>query len=227
MDVVELGADADYRETWALQRRLHEQVAAGERPATVLLLEHASVYTAGTSTRAEDLPTDGSEAIRVDRGGRITWHGPGQLVVYPIVRLLDAVRVVDWVRRLEEAAIRSVLAAGLETTRVAGRAGVWVADSAGERKVAQIGVRVTRRTSLHGVSVNVRNSLDPFRAIVPCGIADAGVTTVEAELGRAPEVAEMGRSFAAALEPLLDFSAFDSVAADTDDHARPREEAHA
>ncbi|UOW01235.1 MULTISPECIES: lipoyl(octanoyl) transferase LipB [Agrococcus] len=213
MDVVELGAGADYRETWALQRALHAQVVDGARP-TLLLLEHASVYTAGTSTQPGDLPTDGSEAIEVDRGGRITWHGPGQLVAYPIVALPDAVQVVDWVRRLEEAIIRALAASGLATRRIRGRAGVWVADASGERKVAQVGVRVASRASMHGIAINVANSLAPFTTIVPCGIADAGVTTVELETGSTHDPMAIGRRFAAELEPLLDFAPFTSVALD-------------
>lgn len=214
MDVVELGAGADYRATWERQRSLHAEVAAGRRGPTVLLLEHASVYTAGTSTQPEDLPTDGSETIEVDRGGRITWHGPGQLVAYPIVALPDAVRVVDWVRRLEEAIIRALAESGLATRRIDGRAGVWVSDAAGDRKVAQVGVRVTARTSMHGIAINVCNSLAPFSAIVPCGISDAGVTTLAIEAGAAPPPIEVGRRFAAALEPLLDFAPFTSIALD-------------
>ncbi|WP_188718385.1 lipoyl(octanoyl) transferase LipB [Agrococcus terreus] len=227
METTWLGEGADYRETWALQRRLHAEVAAGERGPTLLLLEHASVYTAGTSTQPADLPTDGSEAIEVDRGGRITWHGPGQLVAYPIVRLPDAVRVVDWVRRLEEAVIRALAAEGLATRRVAGRAGVWVLDDAGERKVAQVGVRVASRTSLHGVAINVANSLAPFGAIVPCGIADAGVTTLRDETGSHASVEAVGRRFAAALEPLLAFEPFESAAPPTAQLAVVREGAAA
>lgn len=211
METTWLGAGADHRETYALQRRLHAEVADGTRGPTLLLLEHTSVYTAGTSTQPGDLPTDGSEVIEVDRGGRITWHGPGQLVAYPIVALPEAVRVVDWVRRLEEAAIRALAAHGLATGRIAGRAGVWIADEAGERKVAQVGVRVERRTSLHGVAINVENALAPFEAIVPCGIADAGVTTLKLETGRSPGVEAMGRAYAAALEPLLAFEPFETV----------------
>lgn len=214
MDVIELGTGADYRETWALQRRLHGEVAAGERGSTVVLLEHASVYTAGTSTRPEDLPADGSPVVEVDRGGRITWHGPGQLVAYPIVALPNAVQVVDWVRRLEEAVIRTLCDAGLPTRRIAKRAGVWVSDAAGDRKVGQIGVRVTSRVSMHGVSVNVSNGPEGFAAIHPCGITDAGVTTLRGELGDAPPVSEIGRAFAAHLRPLLDFQRFASVAVD-------------
>lgn len=227
MEITWLGEGADYRETWALQRRLHAEVAAGRRGPTLLLLEHASVYTAGTSTQPADLPTDGSEAIEVDRGGRITWHGPGQLVAYPLVRLPDAVRVVDWVRRLEEAVIRALAAEGLATRRVAGRAGVWVLDDAAddepERKVAQVGVRVAARTSLHGVAINVRNSLAPFEAIVPCGIADAGVTTLRDETGSRASVEAVGRRFAAALEPLLAFEPFESAAPPTAQLAVVRE----
>ncbi|WP_404312796.1 lipoyl(octanoyl) transferase LipB [Agrococcus terreus] len=227
METTWLGEGADYRETWALQRRLHAEVAAGERGPTLLLLEHASVYTAGTSTQPADLPTDGSAAIEVDRGGRITWHGPGQLVAYPLVRLPDAVRVVDWVRRLEEAVIRALAAEGLATRRVAGRAGVWVLDDAGERKVAQVGVRVASRTSLHGVAINVSNSLAPFEAIVPCGIADAGVTTLRDETGSPATAEAVGRRFAAALEPLLAFEPFDSAAPPTAQLAVVREGAAA
>ncbi len=201
MRVTRLGREVDYDEAWALQRRLHDEVAAGGEDA-LLLLEHASVYTAGTSTQDADLPTDGSRVVHVDRGGRITWHGPGQLVAYPIVAIGE-LGVVDWVRRLEEAILATLRPLGLDVERVRGRAGVWLRGDgtpfARDRKIAQVGVRVAGGVSTHGIAINVDPDLSAFARIVPCGIADAGVTSIAAELGRAPSVEEVGDAFAAAL----------------------------
>jgi lipoyl(octanoyl) transferase len=176
-----------YQEAWARQRELHAAVSAGHAPNTVVLLEHEFVYTAGRSTKPGDLPFDGSAVIDVDRGGRITWHGPGQLVAYPIVRLGEPLDVRKFVCRLERAVIDTCAAFGLATGRVPGRTGVWVAE---QRKVAAIGVRVSRGATMHGLALNCGNDLAAYERIVPCGITDAGVTTVSAELGRAVSVAD-------------------------------------
>ncbi len=188
-----LGTDAvDYVEAWDLQRRVHEQVVAGG-PGTVLLLEHPPVYTAGKRTEPHERPVDGTPVIDVDRGGKITFHGPGQLVGYPIVRLPSHVHVVDYVRRLEEALIGVCAELGVATARVPGRSGVWLAeDERGpERKVAAIGIRVSRGVAMHGFALNCDVDLSWYDRFVPCGIADAGVTSLSAELGRDVTVAEV------------------------------------
>ncbi|SCG46151.1 lipoyl(octanoyl) transferase LipB [Micromonospora humi] len=183
----------DYQAAWAEQRRLHEAVVAGERGDTVLLLEHPSVYTAGKRTEPWDRPTDGTPVVDVDRGGKITWHGPGQLVGYPIVRLPDPVDVVAYVRRTEQLLIDVCAEFGLTAGRVEGRSGVWVPedDRGPARKVAAIGIRVARGVTLHGFSVNCDCDLGFFDRIVPCGIRDAGVTSLTAELGRPVTVADV------------------------------------
>ncbi|MBA3528989.1 MAG: lipoyl(octanoyl) transferase LipB, partial [Propionibacteriaceae bacterium] len=147
----------DYQQVWDLQRTVHAEVASGARPATVIMLEHRSVYTAGKRTEPHERPLDGTPVLDVDRGGKITWHGPGQLVGYPIVALPEAVYVVDYVRRLEEAMIRMFSGYGLATGRVPGRSGVWLAAETNrtERKIAAIGVRVASRTTMHGFAINV------------------------------------------------------------------------
>ena len=181
-----LGAPTPYQAGWDEQRRVHSEIVAGALPNTVLLVEHEPVYTAGKRTRPEDRPVDGTPVIDVDRGGRITWHGPGQLVGYPLVRLPDPVDVMDYVHRLE-AAIMSVCAdLGIITERQDERTGVWVpADERGPaRKIAAIGVRVARGVTMHGFALNCNNDLDWYHRIVPCGIRDAGVTTITEELGR-------------------------------------------
>jgi lipoyl(octanoyl) transferase len=183
----------DYREAWAEQRRIHEEVVAGTGPDTVLLLEHPSVYTAGKRTNSWDRPVDGTEVIDVDRGGRITWHGPGQIVGYPILKLADPIDVVAYVRRVEQTLIDVCAELGLVSGRVEGRSGVWVpADDRGpDRKVAAIGVRVARGVTLHGFALNCDCDLRAFDKIVPCGISDAGVTSLSAELGRDVTVPEV------------------------------------
>ena len=181
-----------YEQAWAEQRRLHAARLAGEIPDTVLLLEHPPVYTAGRRTAAWERPSDGTPVLDVDRGGKITWHGPGQLVGYPILALPDPVDVVAYVRRLEAALIAACAELGLATTRVTGRTGVWVpADDHGpDRKVAAIGIRVSRRVTMHGFAVNCDPDLTAFSRIVACGISDAGVTSLTAELGRRVGVAD-------------------------------------
>jgi lipoyl(octanoyl) transferase len=181
------GADAvDYEAAWEQQRALHADVVAGARPDTVLLLEHTPVYTAGKRTEPQERPVDGTPVVDVDRGGKITWHGPGQLVGYPICRLPGHVYVVDYVRRLEETMIGICADLGVTAGRVKGRSGVWLPadDTRPERKVGAIGVRVSRGVTMHGFALNADCDLGWFDKIVPCGIADAGVTTLSAEVGR-------------------------------------------
>jgi lipoyl(octanoyl) transferase len=185
-----------YESAWAEQRRLHAARLAGEEPDTVLLLEHEAVYTAGKRTEPHERPVTGdgtgTPVLDVDRGGKITWHGPGQLVGYPIVRLPDPVDVVAYVRRLEQVLIDACEDLGLTTTRVQGRSGVWApADGRGpDRKVAAVGIRVAQGVTMHGFALNCDCDLAVFDAIVPCGIADAGVTSLTAELGRPVTVHE-------------------------------------
>jgi lipoyl(octanoyl) transferase len=183
IDVRRLGT-VDYETAWALQRELVDARVAGG-PDTLLLLEHPSVYTAGKRTLPEERPVDGTAVVDTDRGGKITWHGPGQLVGYPIIGLTEPLDVVNYVRRLEESLIHVCAELGLETGRVEGRSGVWVpTDARGPaRKVGAIGVRVSRATTLHGFALNCDCDLEAFSAIVPCGISDAGVTSLTAELG--------------------------------------------
>jgi lipoyl(octanoyl) transferase len=175
-----------YGDAWERQRRLHAARAEGRVGDTVLLLEHPPVFTAGKRTEAHERPLDGTPVIDVDRGGKITFHGPGQLVGYPILALPEHVYVVDYVRRLEEALIRTCADLGLATGRVRGRSGVWLAADAHrpERKIAALGVRVSRKVTMHGFALNCDVDLAWYDAIVPCGIADAGVTSLSAELGR-------------------------------------------
>jgi lipoyl(octanoyl) transferase len=214
---VGIGPEAvDYQAAWQLQRQVHADVVAGG-PGTVLLLEHPPVYTAGKRTEPHERPADGTPVVEVDRGGKITFHGPGQLVGYPIVRLPDHVYVVDYVRRLEEALIRVCRDLGVETARVPGRSGVWLrADpSTGsgpgrpERKVAAIGIRVSQGVAMHGFALNCDVSLDWYDRFVPCGITDAGVTTLSAELERDVTVAEVLQLVEQHLAELLAWTPYD------------------
>ena len=186
-------AAVPYPEGWDLQRLLHERRASGEIPDTCLLLEHQPVYTAGKRTGPLDRPlTDpGIPVIDVDRGGKITWHGPGQLVGYPILALAEPLDVIAYVRALEEALIRCCADAGVATTRVEGRSGVWITGDGPDRKVAAIGVRVSRGITMHGFALNCDCDLGWFDRIVPCGIRDAGVTSLSAETGRRVTVADV------------------------------------
>ncbi|HSE72428.1 MAG TPA: lipoyl(octanoyl) transferase LipB [Nocardioidaceae bacterium] len=185
-------AAVEYTAAWDLQREVHASVAEGG-PDTVLLLEHPPVFTAGKRTEPHERPFDGTPVIDVDRGGKITFHGPGQLVGYPIVRLPESVYVVDYVRRLEEALIHTCTDLGVTTARVPGRSGVWLrADEKGpERKIAAIGIRVSRGVTMHGFALNCDVDLAWYDKFVPCGIADAGVTSLSTELGRDVTVAEV------------------------------------
>jgi lipoyl(octanoyl) transferase len=182
-----------YEQAWARQRAIHSGVVAGTEPDTVLLLEHPPVYTAGKRTEAWERPADGTPVIDVDRGGKITWHGPGQLVGYPILRLADPVDVVAYVRRMEGVLIDVCAELGVAAGRVAGRSGAWVlADDRGpDRKVGAIGIRVARGVTLHGFALNCNPDMSYFATFVPCGIADAGVTSLRDELGRDVTVAEV------------------------------------
>ncbi len=177
-----------YEQMWQFQRELHQSVVLGNIPDTILLLEHESVYTAGRRTEPFERPMDGTPVVDVDRGGKITWHGPGQLVGYPIVHLPAALDVIPHVRRLEEVLIKTCADFGLITQRIKGRSGVWVVGDGIDRKVAAIGVRVSQGVSMHGFALNCNNDLSWFDRIVPCGISDASVTTLSRELGREIDV---------------------------------------
>ncbi|WP_062385748.1 lipoyl(octanoyl) transferase LipB [Demequina iriomotensis] len=194
-----------YEEAWALQREIHAQVAAGEREDTLLLVEHEPVYTAGKRTAPWDRPVDGTPVVDVDRGGRITWHGPGQLVGYPIVRLAEPVDVVRYVRRLEQAIMDVCGHFGLETIRVEERSGVWLpaTGTRRERKICAIGVRVAKGVTMHGFALNCAPDLGWYERIVPCGISDADVTSLSAELGREVALAEAVAPTARFLEDAL------------------------
>ena len=183
----------DYQRAWDLQREIHTDVASGSRPNTLLLLEHPSVYTAGRRTEDSERPTDGTPVIDVDRGGRITWHGPGQLVGYPIVKLLKPTELVGFVREIEAALILVCADLGVTAIRIEGRSGVWIQDSRGDRKIAAIGIRVAKGTTMHGFALNVNPDLAAFGQIVPCGIADADVTSLEIELGRTITIDEVAQ----------------------------------
>ncbi|MDE9366447.1 lipoyl(octanoyl) transferase LipB [Luteipulveratus sp. YIM 133132] len=196
MRIEHLGLDpdfVDYEEAWATQREVHARVVAGEQEDTTLLLEHRAVYTAGKRTEPHERPFDGTPVIDVDRGGKITWHGPGQLTGYPIVRLPNPVDVVGHVRRLEQMMIDVCADLGVETVRVEGRSGVWLAADAQrpERKIGAIGIRVSQDVTMHGFALNCDCDLSWATTIVPCGIPDAGVTSLSAELGRDVPVAEV------------------------------------
>jgi lipoyl(octanoyl) transferase len=182
VEVIRAGT-VPYEDAWAWQRRLHAERVAGSRPDTVLLLEHPPVYTAGKRTEPWERPAGGTPVIDVDRGGRITYHGPGQLVGYPIVALTEPVDVVEYVRRLESVLIDVCAGAGLPATRVEGRSGVWVTGPP-DRKVAAIGVRVAQGVTMHGFSLNCDPDMAAYGGIVACGIEDAGVTSLTRELGR-------------------------------------------
>jgi lipoyl(octanoyl) transferase len=181
----------DYQKAWESQKAIHQDVVDGKRPNTLLLLEHPSVFTAGRRTQDSEKPTDGTPVIDVDRGGRITWHGPGQLVGYPIVKLINPTELVGFVREIEAGLISVCADLGLSTERIDGRSGVWVRDRDGERKIAAIGVRVAQGVTMHGFALNVNPDLSSFSSIIPCGITDAGVTSLEMELKRSITIEEV------------------------------------
>ena len=186
------GSDVEYQSAWDQQRELHHKVVTENHPDVAVLLEHQNVYTAGRSTKPEDRPTDSSPVFDIDRGGRITWHGPGQIICYPIMKLDDPVDVVAHVRRLELLIMNVCSKLGLETTQIEGRSGVWVkGNGLPDKKIAAIGIRVAKKATMHGFALNCNNSLVAFRNIVPCGIGDADVTTISLELGRDVSVAEV------------------------------------
>jgi lipoyl(octanoyl) transferase len=176
----------DYTRGWDIQRELHEKVVAGSAPSTVLLLEHAAVYTAGKRTEDHERPFDGTPVVAVDRGGKLTWHGPGQLVGYPIIKLRNPAGIRDYVERLEAVIIAVLADYGIDAVRIDGRAGVWIeADGKGPtRKIAAIGIRVHEGVTMHGFAINCNNDLAPYTQIIACGITDAGVTTISQETGR-------------------------------------------
>ena len=184
LQVRQLGL-VDYLAAWELQREVADARIAGG-PDTLLLLEHPAVYTAGKRTEAHERPVDGTPVIDTDRGGKITWHGPGQLVGYPVIGLAEPLDVVNYVRRLEESLIRVCADLGVDAGRVEGRSGVWLPAEGirPARKIAAIGIRVARGTTLHGFALNCDCDLQAYSSIVPCGITDAGVTSLTAELGR-------------------------------------------
>ena len=181
----------EYEDALAIQRTIHSEVAAGTRQNTLILLEHPSIYTAGKRTLDEERPGNGARVLDVDRGGKITWHGPGQLVGYPIVRLANPHELVGFVREIEAGLINVCAEFGITGVRVDGRSGVWIVDEQGERKVAAIGIRVASGTSMHGFALNVNPDLSAFEAIIPCGISDAAVTSLERELGRTITIEEV------------------------------------
>ncbi|MSO33507.1 MAG: lipoyl(octanoyl) transferase LipB [Candidatus Nanopelagicaceae bacterium] len=190
LEISALGS-IEYLSAWQLQRDLHLEVADGLRENTLLLVEHPSVYTAGRRTELEDRPINGVPVVDVDRGGKITWHGPGQLVGYPIVKLKQATNVVGFVRTLETALINICAELGLETQQYCERSGVWVRDEKGDRKIAAIGIRVARGTVTHGFALNVNPELRYFSEIIPCGLPDVVTTSLEQELGRSITVKEI------------------------------------
>jgi len=181
----------EYIEALELQRALHSEIAEDQRENTLVLVEHPSVYTAGKRTQDHERPQDGTLVIDVDRGGKITWHGLGQLVGYPIIRLAKPTELVGFVREIESALIATCAELGLNASRVDGRSGVWIVDSKGERKIAAIGIRVARGVTMHGFALNVEPDLNAFEVIIPCGIEDAVVTSLAIELGRSISIEEV------------------------------------
>ena len=177
---------SDYQQTWDLQKRYHEEVLAGQRCSTILLLEHSPVYTAGKRTEDDERPNDGTDVIDVDRGGKITWHGPGQLVAYFIYRLNDPKEVRLFVSQLEDAMITLLAEYGIDATTIEGRAGVWLLGDGdrSDRKIGAIGIRIHEGVTMHGLALNCSNELDAYENIIPCGITDADTTSISAELGR-------------------------------------------
>lgn len=204
-------AAIEYTRAWQLQRDLHAERVADRIEDTALLLEHPPVYTAGKRTEPHERPQDGTPVVDVDRGGKITFHGPGQLVGYPIVKLPSHVLVVDYVRRIEEALIRALSDHSVATGRVAGRSGVWLAAGAGrpERKIAAIGIRVSRGVTMHGFSLNCDVDLGWYDRFVPCGIADAGVTSLDRELGRDASPRAVAPTVIAHLDDLLTWRSYE------------------
>lgn len=200
-DVTGLSANSvPYDEALRRQRALHAAVVAGRAPDTVLLLEHPPVFTAGKRTEPDERPTDGTPVIDVDRGGKITWHGPGQLVGYPILRLADPIDVVGYVRGLERILIDVLAELGVDGEQVEGRSGVWIRTEGRDEKIAAIGIRVAEGVTMHGFALNCSNGLEPYDRIVACGIRDAGVTTISRVLGRTVTPADVAPLVIAAFD---------------------------
>ena len=224
LDLIDRGP-WDYRDMWALQRKIHADVVSGDAPDTLILVEHTSVYTAGKRTATWDRPVDGTEVVDVDRGGRITWHGPGQLVGYPIVKLTQPLDVVEYVRRLERAIMSVCAGLGVETTRVNDRSGVWLpaTQTRRERKVCAVGVRVAKGVTMHGFALNCNPNLTAFDKIVPCGIADADVTSLTSELGHAVTIDDVAPATIVAMESALADLRWDPAASATSRAPLPQE----
>lgn len=222
-------ATTDYVEAWALQREIHARVADGADRGTVLLLEHDPVYTAGKRTDPADRPVDGTPVIDVDRGGDITYHGPGQLVGYPIVKLpANGIGVVDFVRRLEEALIRTLAELGITAGRIPHRTGVWLGatPTRPERKIAAIGIRVSRKATMHGFALNADMDMSWYDRIIPCGIRDAGVTSIAQELGASPSLAELARMVQPHLDAMLRYEPYEASPDVGDEHEYNPQTAH-
>jgi lipoyl(octanoyl) transferase len=189
--VVTLAGLCEYESAWQQQRTLHQQVAEGLIPNQLLLMEHPSVYTAGRRTEIQERPIDGTPVVDVDRGGKITWHGPGQLVGYPIIRLAKRNDVVGYVRTVEAALMKVCEEFGLAAEQYCDRTGVWIRDNNGDRKIAAIGIRVAKGVTMHGFALNVNPDLTPFTRIIACGIPDVEVTSLAKELGRDVQLNEV------------------------------------
>ena len=203
LKITELGV-MDYLSAWDLQKQIHQDVLNSQSANSLLLLEHPSVYTAGRRTEILDRPLDETPVIDVDRGGKITWHGPGQLVGYPIVKLKNSTDVVGFVRELETALISVCAEFGIKADRYCERSGVWVRDDKGDRKIAAIGLRVAKGVTMHGFALNVNPDLSAFEKIIPCGITGAKVTSLTAELGREVNVNEVLPTVKQLMHPMLD-----------------------
>ena len=194
----------DYLQAWQLQKDIQEKVISGKSPNTLLLLEHPSVYTAGRRTELSDRPVDGTAVIDVDRGGKITWHGLGQLVGYPIIKLKNSTDVVGFVRELENALIQVCSEFGIQAQRYCERSGVWIRDVKGDRKIAAIGLRVAKGVTMHGFALNVNPDLSAYDQIIPCGILDAKVTSLSVELKRPISISEVMPILQKHINPMLE-----------------------
>lgn len=201
--ISELGL-LEYLDAWKLQKKIQQKVINNQSENTLMLLEHPSVYTAGRRTQDSDRPTDSTPVIDVDRGGKITWHGVGQIVGYPILRLKNSTDVVGFVREIETALIKVCSEFGIKADRYCERSGVWIRDEKGDRKIAAIGLRVAQGVTMHGFALNVNPDLSAYSKIIPCGIADAQVTSLEVELGRSISVAQVLPVLKDVLTPVLD-----------------------
>jgi len=203
LKVSELGV-VDYLSAWKLQKQIHQDVVNLQTENTLLLLEHPSVYTAGRRTEILDRPLDETPVIDVDRGGKITWHGPGQLVGYPIIKLKNSTDVVGFVRELETVLISVCVEYGIKADRYCERSGVWVRDDKSDRKIAAIGLRVAKGVTMHGFALNVNPDLSAYEKIIPCGISGAKVTSLSAELGREITINEVLPVIKKHIQPMLD-----------------------